>query len=231
MYKKFAFTLAEVLITLGIIGVVAAMTLPTLIQNYRKHIVETRLAKFYSTINQAIKLAEVEYGDKKVWSNVGHGYVTDENDEPTNESIPLAWVNKYLKPYLNGAEVSVTTNGNAFIKFSDGSAAVFSNQGIQFWPESKDFVDLTTAAELKKVQGYKTFAFLLVPYDCSENYKYHCDKGVEPYAYSLANDDEESIRNHAIMGCNTNPSHSAAFCTKLIQMNGWKIPKDYPHKF
>ena len=30
---KFAFTLAEVLITLGIIGIVAAMTLPTIIQN------------------------------------------------------------------------------------------------------------------------------------------------------------------------------------------------------
>ena len=33
--KKNAFTLAEVLITLGIIGVVAAMTLPTLIQNHQ----------------------------------------------------------------------------------------------------------------------------------------------------------------------------------------------------
>ena len=35
--KIFGFTLAEVLITLGIIGVVAAMTLPTLIQNYKKN--------------------------------------------------------------------------------------------------------------------------------------------------------------------------------------------------
>ena len=36
--KKVAFTLAEVLITLGIIGVVAALTLPTLIQNYKKQL-------------------------------------------------------------------------------------------------------------------------------------------------------------------------------------------------
>ena len=34
--KKTAFTLAEVLITLGIIGIVAAMTLPTLIASYNK---------------------------------------------------------------------------------------------------------------------------------------------------------------------------------------------------
>lgn len=33
--KKYGFTLAEVLITLGIIGVVAALTIPTLMQNYK----------------------------------------------------------------------------------------------------------------------------------------------------------------------------------------------------
>ena len=55
--KNFGFTLAEVLITLGIIGVVAAMTLPNVIAGYRKKTVETRLAKLYSSINNAIKLS------------------------------------------------------------------------------------------------------------------------------------------------------------------------------
>lgn len=40
------FTLAEVLITLGIIGVVAAMTLPGLIAKHRKTVIETKLARF-----------------------------------------------------------------------------------------------------------------------------------------------------------------------------------------
>lgn len=61
---KIGFTLAEVLITLGIIGVVAALTIPTLMANHRKNVVETRLAKFYSTMNQAIHMAEADYGDK-----------------------------------------------------------------------------------------------------------------------------------------------------------------------
>ena len=61
--RKIAFTLAEVLITLGIIGVVAALTIPTLMANHRKQVVETSLEKFYSTMNQAIKMAEVDYGD------------------------------------------------------------------------------------------------------------------------------------------------------------------------
>ena len=50
--RKAAFTLAEVLITLGVIGIVAAMTLPTLIANYQKKVVETRLISFYSKINR-----------------------------------------------------------------------------------------------------------------------------------------------------------------------------------
>ena len=64
--KQVAFTLAEVLITLGIIGIIAAMTLPTLLSNYRKQVAETRVAKFYSTMNQAIQRAENDYGDKKI---------------------------------------------------------------------------------------------------------------------------------------------------------------------
>ena len=48
------FTLAEVLVTLGIIGVVAALTMPTLIDNHRKAVTEARLEKFYSLMSQAV---------------------------------------------------------------------------------------------------------------------------------------------------------------------------------
>ena len=47
--KKPAFTLAEVLITLGIIGVVASMTIPTLIQNHKKTEVVSKLK--YATLS------------------------------------------------------------------------------------------------------------------------------------------------------------------------------------
>ena len=58
--KKAAFTLAEVLITLGIIGVVAAMTLPTLIENNRKVELTSRAKKAYSEILQAVKMYEAQ---------------------------------------------------------------------------------------------------------------------------------------------------------------------------
>ena len=46
--RKAAFTLAEVLITLGIIGVVSAMTVPTLMQNYQRQSYVTQLHKTYN---------------------------------------------------------------------------------------------------------------------------------------------------------------------------------------
>lgn len=53
--NKSGFTLAEVLITLGIIGVVAVLTLPMLISNHQKRVTETQLKKFYSTWSQAFQ--------------------------------------------------------------------------------------------------------------------------------------------------------------------------------
>ena len=43
--EKVAFTLAEVLITLGIIGVVAALTMPSLIQKHKKQETTARFKK------------------------------------------------------------------------------------------------------------------------------------------------------------------------------------------
>ncbi len=61
--KRFAFTLAEVLITLGIIGVVAALTLPSLIQNRSNKELETALKKNYSVLQSALAKANYEYGE------------------------------------------------------------------------------------------------------------------------------------------------------------------------
>jgi len=51
--KRIAFTLAEVLVTLGIIGVVSAMTVPTLMQNYQRQSYVTQLHKVYNEVQQA----------------------------------------------------------------------------------------------------------------------------------------------------------------------------------
>lgn len=64
MYKsgKFGFTLAEILITLGIIGVVAAMTIPTLIANINGNRYRAQFKKSISTISQAARMNKANYG-------------------------------------------------------------------------------------------------------------------------------------------------------------------------
>lgn len=65
-----AFTLAEVLITLGIIGVVAAISIPTLIQSSQEKATVSQLKKAYSTLSQAFLLAVQENGTPDTW-NIG----------------------------------------------------------------------------------------------------------------------------------------------------------------
>ena len=50
--SKLAFTLAEVLITLGIIGIVAEMTIPTLMNNVQDQVLKTSWKKAFSEISQ-----------------------------------------------------------------------------------------------------------------------------------------------------------------------------------
>lgn len=58
---KQAFTMAEVLITLGIIGVVAAMTFPAVIGKYKEYEVTVKAKKIYSMMMQVLDLAQAKY--------------------------------------------------------------------------------------------------------------------------------------------------------------------------
>ena len=72
--SKRAFTLAEVLITLGIIGVVAAMTIPTLMQKYQVKRTVALLKEDQAIISQMLKLAIEENGEPEGWLGLeGHG--------------------------------------------------------------------------------------------------------------------------------------------------------------
>lgn len=82
---KFAFTLAEVLITLGIIGIVAALTIPNAIKNYQDKVRLTQLKKSYSIISQAHTLVAQDIGeywkDKDFISHDSEGWHTKNGTE------------------------------------------------------------------------------------------------------------------------------------------------------
>ena len=62
MRGKFGFTLAEVLITLSIIGIVAAMTLPSLTNKYQHKVLESQFKKSYANLQTAINTVNSENG-------------------------------------------------------------------------------------------------------------------------------------------------------------------------
>ena len=103
-FKKSAFTLAEVLITLAIIGVVAAMTIPTLISNYKEKVTVTKIKNFYSYFSNAYQLAKVDHGPISQWGvkNIEYQYDEDgkniglsQEDMDSRENII-----KNMQPYL-----------------------------------------------------------------------------------------------------------------------------------
>lgn len=70
---KKAFTLAEVLITLGIIGVVAAITLPSVINNTKNKELYAQLQKAYSVLQNAINRMNYDNGELAIPSNYSSG--------------------------------------------------------------------------------------------------------------------------------------------------------------
>ena len=224
--RKTAFTLAEVLITLGIIGVVAAMTMPVLIANHRKNVVETRLAKFYSVMNQAITQSELENGDKSTWT-IEHGTDSDNNDIADN----LEWYNKYLAKYLNTTKIEKNQDNYVVAYFSDGSVVIIRRGGstYNFFPNGKDYEKLNKDEIFNQqnnpnntINGKINFMFAFYPNSDDKKWKYHKNKGIEPYKW-INSSNEDIDWTETSYGCSK--TGSKIYCTALIQKNGWKFQK------
>ena len=71
--RKAAFTMAEVLITLGIIGIIAAMTLPNLIGNYKMLTYEVAFKKQYALLQNTMNLLTVDNGTNRCYTYFRQG--------------------------------------------------------------------------------------------------------------------------------------------------------------
>lgn len=96
---KKAFTLAEVLITIGIIGIVIAMTLPSLVTKYQKQQFSSQLKKAYSTFTQALMLSQEFNGPSDTWQTLEPSSTYEEN---------LNYFKLYWEPYLKVMQICET---------------------------------------------------------------------------------------------------------------------------
>ena len=218
--RKPAFTLAEVLVTLGIIGVVAAMTLPSIITSFQKKAVAAKLKKFYSTMNQVVNRATVDYGDVRYW--------LPERKYATYEEA-LFYLQTYIFPYLSYLYYvkAIDTNGSEHVAVYLPSGGMFifyidiNGADIIYYIDGNPYnrtVKNRFAFQFNKVNGFNIETNQQI-------IRHQYTTFIEPYTYGWTGEYEDLKNNHR--GCRMGNSN-CLFCTKLIQMNDWEISDDYP---
>lgn len=231
--RLLGFTLAEVLITLGIIGVVAALTLPSVIQNYQKKVTVERLKKSYSTLAQAVQMS------------------VKDNDEVETWDFSLSaqeFMDKYIAPYIKDISTRAKNNGDdnnskEYI-FADGTTiyAWTFNTTLQQCIFIRLKVDINGDAG-PNILGKDVFSFFIFPkklsfYNCGVgDIAQNIPKGgLYPDGYGYT---RNTMLNYAWRGCNKRGGKAVdssgvernnaggAFCTALIMYDGWQIKEDY----
>ncbi len=146
---------------------------------------------------------------------------------------------KYTKVEELGNKVGLY---NLAIYMNDGSLLIAKYNAnaknyidFTFYPKAKNFSYDTfahvseTGVASRPDMGISSFQFFFAPAD--KNIKYHYKKGFEPYAYELREYTADELLTNGDPGDICNPSAGfKMYCTALIRLNGWKIPKDYPFK-
>ncbi len=133
MQKEKGFTLAEVLITLGIIGVVAAITIPTLMTKIQEKQYQSQYKKIFSELNQTLKLLEDEDNSPTLTCNSFNDHCFRDSfatklkvADKCNSNIPnkcqksSTFLNKqtrYYKMSVNDTWPSLTTISGYSVKF------------------------------------------------------------------------------------------------------------------
>ncbi len=245
MKKRNAFTLAEVLITLGIIGIVAAMTLPILIEKHQKKVTATRLKQAYSMLSQALLLAQKDYGDPKYWDS-GAGLVS--TGTTNNKTNTTNFVERYVIPYFKGvrshgwtslADVGykkayVTLNGKTIsngnytsLTEAGGYILEMDNSTLLIFKYNSDYINGSS--------GPTALTYVLVYIDINGRqnpnmygrdffvFNYDTTNGIlKAFGQGLSR--EDLLKS----SCTKATQWGNLYCGAVIMMDGWEIKDDYP---
>lgn len=202
--KSLAFTLAEVLITMTIIGVIAALTIPTLQYQRVKKEYTTKLKNFYSKVDNAILDMELDYGSFRDLKKPaqGQGY---------------NWYMKYLDPYIGHQLVKE----NSKVYYKDGSTlGTFYTGGCL----DVDY-DVNGDSPPNK-RGYDKHRFLFCFTD-SKRVGWFGKAEIFWGTYGSGLSGAGTSRESMITKCKDSPM----WCTRLLQNDQWEFKSDYPLKF
>ena len=224
-----AFTLAEILITLGIIGIVVAMTMPMLIKNYKRSITENRLKKSYSMIAQAFLSAQSKHGEIKDWpewdnaEQILTNYIVPEFTFVKNyksEGIYGRNVCFEKKYFIGSSDTSKTQYGwingthignpfyggvTASMRLPDGSCLALNPTGTGSNADDKLIaLDLNGSSQAPNRAGYDLFFFKVD------------GNTIKPNCFNKSKYDIDRL-------CNKSNTISGHCCAAKIVNDGWKI--------
>lgn len=220
MDKKHAFTLPEVLITLGVIGIVAAMTIPNLIANYQKRVTINSLKHIHAQLTQAIKLSEYENGPVESWDiykPAEHGYEYSKA------------VLEHIQPYLKGSRIGYIYNTNNLYIIHNMNGQKFGGVISQYYLETMTGAIISVA----HVNWNNPYIYFQVDYNGKSGpniygkdvFFFHLAKSGNLDAYNWANKSREEILQSS---CCKTCTGTNSECLAVIIKDNWEIRKDYP---
>ncbi len=225
--RKFqkAFTLAEVLITLGIIGVVAAITIPGLIAEHQKRTTVTKLQRAISVLNQAYKLSFDDVGEPSIEESYNMG--------------AEEYFNTYWAPYIKTAHICKTykdcgLSSNTPWKTQNGNIvstnAVAPTARTTFYTLDGFLYVILIGGGGSTPGSYVPIKWLMVDINGSAKpntvgkdlfYLTRVEDdgaGIQPFGYNFSDTTIKSMCTKSSGKC----------CAEKIRRGGWKIEKNYP---
>lgn len=255
---KKAFTLAEVLITLGIIGVVAAMTIPTLISNYQKKTAVTRLKQTYAQITTAVEKVANDNGVVGFggWQCDKEGDMDYYQEGCIHDAMKLIALKMYphpasweqaacyegtpYKPYhwLNPA-ANWVPNANQLFSAASWSAQL-KNGACVVWHQyawagdarGSLVIDIDGSYNGPNVVGKDTFVFIYLSADKGYGFGPSGRMIIPEGAYSLDKTTNPvtltESKSRNTIKANCKRDNTGKQCAALIMLDGWQILSDYP---
>lgn len=135
--KIIGFTLSEVLITLGVIGIVAAMTLPTLIQKHQEKVTISRLKKAYSALSQAYLFTVQEYGTPDNWNLKSLERIYNDDGEIISyDASGIEIQRKFLTKFMKGKNCETSSECAAKNNIVETNLSLTNpNSSIKMFPK------------------------------------------------------------------------------------------------
>lgn len=247
MTKK-GFSLAEVLITLGIIGVVAVLTVSNLISKYNKYIIETNLKKTYADLNNMMRMAEAEEGGFESWDyTLGTGAFVKKYFAPYMHLTPcdvyhtrvrnLCFIQHPNGPFTTWYRPTATSKPGVAENASgmnwgyildDGRAIIFYAESYTDTLPHRMFLVITVDVNGNRgrtIMGQDVFMFGISSFQGSTN-----KLKVGPGNSDVDKWTTEKLKEYCIKD-GLSWTSGGKVCVELLRRNNWKFPKDYPIKF